>query len=746
MKITDIYSAKGLKIRLVCRDTKVDFPVGSLISIERSQVANDFFVKRFGYGNGAGSDSVICRTDSRTAEYVSDLLETERLGVNKHIFSVESSEGAALEVQAYTFKSVVEYKTPIYIQIADEFLKSVTPDKLYQEYVWEQLGEPALFCLNYKNKKKQASDVRFLSGKRYLKAGNTPRGIIAESENYLKDRDALPIDIYIAPEIKFVTSEQVAYANSELAQELDKISNPATYLARWEAYNALSKKLLEKEKSDFGAVRYTSCNINSDLNGITFEFTVTGELDVSCKGKELGVESITDNEMQVRARQIAVGTVIRIKDNKVTTYLAAGDRFFGIPEAGELSLYDVGDRIIMARRDAARKRMLENKAPIKYIVPLIEAGVSEYKLATDWGSNRAVTEELKRNYKKASTLNEAQQKALEIAINTPDIALIQGPPGTGKTTVIKAICERFKEIFEANERNARKVNPERGLHAPKILISSFQNEAVDNAISAPLPGDIPAYRKTARRAKGSTVEQYRKALDEWYAGVRQSISERIVDKTVIEFVEKKQRLSDEYLSYKNAGETPELAAELIRQYLSYTDISYPQEILDAAHSVIKSVSGDDEGDLPDPLVTKLESQRLEREAFEDDGQLNVKRLLAYLRIREDAVVGEKELESIAKVAEEDFTDDDYAEYVKVIRCLQKQFCKRAKTIDVRDKSVVNECLLTLYDCFTKQYLHTLSDIESKKSLILSEFLSRLEQEYETVVQKYAMTIDRKSVV
>ena len=54
MKITDIYSAKGLKIRLVCRDTKVDFPVGSLISIERSQVANDFFVKRFGYGNEIG--------------------------------------------------------------------------------------------------------------------------------------------------------------------------------------------------------------------------------------------------------------------------------------------------------------------------------------------------------------------------------------------------------------------------------------------------------------------------------------------------------------------------------------------------------------------------------------------------------------------------------------------------------------------------------------------------------------------
>ena len=58
---------------------------------------------------------------------------------------------------------------------------------------------------------------------------------------------------------------------------------------------------------------------------------------------------------------------------------------------------------------------------------------------------------------------------------------------------------------------------------------------------------------------------------------------------------------------------------------------------------------------------------------------------------------------------------------------------------MKDKAVVNECLIAMAECFNNQYTNTLTDIESKKSLILSEFLSRLEQEYETIVKKYSMT-------
>ena len=53
--------------------------------------------------------------------------------------------------------------------------------------------------------------------------------------------------------------------------------------------------------------------------------------------------------------------------------------------------------------------------------------------------------------------------------------------------------------------------------------------------------------------------------------------------------------------------------------------------------------------------------------------------------------------------------------------------------------MVNECILKLANAFSNHYLSTLSSMESKKSLILSDFLNRLEQDYEMIVRKYSMT-------
>lgn len=743
MKISDIYTAKGLKFKLIYLDASAKFSVGALLSIESTHSEKEFLVKQYGSKSNSGEQkSVICKADKAAADYLADLFETEKVDSFRCIFSIDGIYESSLEIQAYTFKSVVEYKTPIFIQISDKLLEKTTPEKLYQEYVWTELGEPALFCLNYKNRKKQAADLRFLSGKRFLMSNNTPRGIVAITESYLKDRYTVPVDIYIAPEIKFIPETEVPHVNNSLAEDLDKVSNPASYFARWEAYNELSKKLLEQESKEFGKLHYSSFTLKSDLNGTQFEFVTDEELDDSFKGRELGATPTanTNGEEESHARPVSVGSIKRISRNTLTTYLETTDGFDSIPETGDLSLYVAGDRMIMKRRDAARDRMIKHQSPIKSIVALIEAGASEYELLSDWGSSKPVTEELKRNFKKASNLNPEQMEALNIAINTPDIALIQGPPGTGKTTVIKAICERFREIFEAEERKLQKDNPEHALRSPKILISSFQNEAVDNAISTPLPGDIPAYRKTAKRAKDSTKEQYQKALDNWYNGVSRSIREQIEDKAAIGFVENKKKLSDEYLSYKNSGETLELASELIKHYLAFTEITYPQKLVDAAYAVIRAAdTGEDFEDLHDPVVAKLESQRTDKESFDDDGRINAKRLLAHLRIRDDLKIEESDIENIEKVCEPDISDEDFNAYALTVIKLKKRLCKAKANINTKDKGVVNECLLALQECFTNQYMRTLFDIESKKSLILSEFLSRLEQEYETVVKKYSMT-------
>lgn len=186
MKISDIYTAKGLKFKLTSYDDSAKFTVGALISIESTQKETEFLVKQYGAQNSSDEQkAVICKADKMASNYLKDLLEAEKNDSFRCIFSIDGLYDSSLVIQAYTFQSVGEYKTPIFIQVSKTLLERTTPEKLYQEYVWTELGEPALFCLNYKSKKKQAANLRFLSGKRFLMANNTARGIIAVSESCL---------------------------------------------------------------------------------------------------------------------------------------------------------------------------------------------------------------------------------------------------------------------------------------------------------------------------------------------------------------------------------------------------------------------------------------------------------------------------------------------------------------------------------------------------------------------------------
>jgi len=747
MRISDVYSAKGMKFKLNFHENSARFSSGALIRIEPTQMEKEFLVYQLAIGGlKSASTPVLCNTDIRTASYLAELFDNEKNGAFRCMFAVESTESTFIEIQAYTFRSVTEYKSPVYIQVPQAILDKIPVDVLAGQYIWGELGEPAIFCLNYKNSKKQNTNIRFVSRKRYLRALNTPRGIIIEGESFLKERYEVPVDVYIAPEIRFVPIDAAPSVNGSIAADLEKVSNPASYFSRWEAYNELSRKLLDMECDEFGEIQYTSCEPKLDLTGMTYQFEVTEVLDPSCEGKELGAEEYTVVNTDVRGgrvktKQTPVGKIQKISEKKITTFLETADGTESVPKSGVLRLCTTGDRYILARRNAARDRMLKHQAPIKSIDALIEAGASEFELPSDWGKDEAVTSKLLRNYKKAESLNPKQREALSTAINTPDIAIIQGPPGTGKTTVIKAICERFREIYEAKEQQQKKLDPEHILRSPKILISSFQNEAVDNAISTPLPGDIPAYRKTAKRANNTTQQQYQRTLDTWYTDLCKSIRESITEKAAIDFVEQRKKLSDEFLSYKNSGESIEMAAVLIKHYLGYERVHYPQHLLEAAGAVIKAAKRDrDDINIPDPVVSRLNTQRLEREAFDDDGQTNAKRLASHLKIRDDLEIEEGTIEIIEAVCRDGFSDTEFERYAEAVLKLRKKYCAVGTVIDLEDRKTINACLLAMSECFSLQYTNTLNDMESKKSLILSEFMSQLEQEYESVVKKYSMTM------
>lgn len=91
---------------------------------------------------------------------------------------------------------------------------------------------------------------------------------------------------------------------------------------------------------------------------------------------------------------------------------------------------------------------------------------------------------------------ENQEKAIKIALNTPDIAIIQGPLGTGKTTVINAIVEILFDEYP-KDKNIK----------GQILLCAQGHDATNNARERIKVGGLPTFKFGAK--KNAKEEQYK---------------------------------------------------------------------------------------------------------------------------------------------------------------------------------------------------------------------------------------------
>lgn len=104
--------------------------------------------------------------------------------------------------------------------------------------------------------------------------------------------------------------------------------------------------------------------------------------------------------------------------------------------------------------------------------------------------------------------NESQRDAIEMALNTPDYAIIQGPPGTGKTRVIRAILSHLQAESGVS-------------HDKRFLITAYQNEATRNAVrdmNDYLLG-LPIFSSAGKDAD----EQNRQDMESWCSSVRDRV-------------------------------------------------------------------------------------------------------------------------------------------------------------------------------------------------------------------------------
>ncbi len=248
-------------------------------------------------------------------------------------------------------------------------------------------------------------------------------------------------------------------------------------------------------------------------------------------------------------------------------------------------------------------------------------------------------------------LSETYRNAMNIALNTPDVALIQGPPGTGKTTLICGIMHRINAI----DPNAR------------VLLTAEQHDALDNAVigvKSSMPPIVASKRfesneeEEARRLE-KTVADFGKSLtsrcDALLASSAFDTLRKKTEKAIFSIQKMRKKEFDPAIIAEelpklrdllmDIGVLPECQAELVA--LESATLSKP-----ASHS-------------SDPLLRRIESQRTNLEGWSDDGPKQLQKLLEALKFEDkEELLPEKALLARLSSSPKERDLEDFKDYVR----------------------------------------------------------------------------------
>lgn len=313
-------------------------------------------------------------------------------------------------------------------------------------------------------------------------------------------------------------------------KQMEKINSMNDgYLSTWDKYGTEEGKiLLEKAKSTgvihviksepygdgdqikvFVETDYTEILSNNDSllasntepeylknTELTWEEYIENELQIHQKKNDLASslkwpveESYEQNSMEANdvedvSEEADIGEediseVVGIKKvEKNSLVLNIGS----LPKNTTLKYSIFGEKIQVERRMTARQKISEATCAMPILGALIEEG-GIVALKERPKKIEPLTRYVEDKIFPKNKPTDMQKQAIDIMLNTPDIALIQGPPGTGKTTVMTAVIERLNEIAD-----------KKGGVKGEILVSGYQHDAVDNLTSRLSVNSLPAIK------------------------------------------------------------------------------------------------------------------------------------------------------------------------------------------------------------------------------------------------------------
>jgi DNA polymerase III delta prime subunit len=357
-------------------------------------------------------------------------------------------------------------------------------------------------------------------------------------------------------------------------------------------------------------------------------------------------EELTTDEAQGGASNTPRGTIVFKPDHVV--FRPASNRKAVRPRKSEGWLYlSLAGYRTAGKRRLAAKQSIDSGKRLPQLKWLLEG------VAVPAARRRRVdglTPYAKETFKGGKP-TEKQIQALDAALNTPDLAIVIGPPGTGKTQVIAALQRRLAE--ESQDQNL----------SGQVLISSFQHDAVDNALDRSDVLGLPATRVGGKRGSGDEEA----LIDPWLDRHTSYLQEKVAaEYEKYPELKKIKELSEALAFIRVAGYEPDRLADELEKILTGVrelethGLIVPPGIdaqLEEYISELRSShhSAQNKRKLDPTVLRKIRALRETAASFQDDGADRAWDLLSWLK-RNDPQTDAELLSLLEQLADAEHTD------------------------------------------------------------------------------------------
>lgn len=507
-----------------------------------------------------------------------------------------------------------------------------------------------------------------------------------------------------------------------------------SYLKKWDEFGDMESELLLKQARAVGALQFTDMTQRRDgtvsvriieasdsavtalAEGGVQEVELVDELPGYLPDETL---SFKEFEREIKnAVDVAKKLGQKREKNETKTYfkviefdresLSLALNVENLPTpSGTLVLSLRGDVTQIERRINARQAILEGRSANPQLGLLIEEQGQIARTRQPQKVPPLTAFVRKKVFRNDPTV--MQEKAIEVALNTPDIALIQGPPGTGKTTVIAAILERLNEMAD-----------KRGAHINgQVLLTGFQHDAVENMIERLSLNSIPVPKFGMRSgAAEDDYSAFERNLVGWCSKLAAELRER--NPQIVE-VEREREIKNLFLQYVQAP-TRALAGSLSRKIASLGIAILGEDGTRRAQSLVQHLARQEKLDEDSSQwLNAARRLRVHPESFADDGPDRAADALDDLR----DVLDESERKLLDKASLWSIEDGSPA-FLFDLAKLKSKLLAHFTAPPVFRVEKQNDAVIALAE-FAIQRIKTAghSTID-KKSAALAEFLAELE--------------------